>query len=865
MRGVGTTSWWVRASRGSGPGRLRETGGNAGQVGAGRPARRRPRAHLVRLTVLAMVAAVLPLAGAVLAQPAEAATTCPSGGCTVNVSGFDFTSNTALNDFTYIVNVDNSKLPSDPLSLSHGEQQPDRRRGRPAPRTTVHLPRRPLPDLGARRTTTRCGASTSPCPTPRPPTARSTHGSTSPSRATRTRCRWARSASSSSTTTPGPTAPRTPRRPALKGFKVGLEEQTAQRRHRRLQQQAAAAAASCLTDATGFVQINDLGPGHVLHRRARRRTAPATRDPDSRWYADHHHRRRPAAAGRRRGGRDGTGAPGEQLWEPPNNRTAYWFGFVCTPQPFDRQRAPARSPAGAELGGVGAVHHRHLRRPGREPVRRAVATPPPTDRLRRPRRRARQLRHPERARRRLQPADLGRAAQLHHAVQAGARRRRADRRRQRHRRRRRGRHRRVPLVRLARRHVYKDTNNNGKYDAGVDPPIPNTDVDQRWRDGSIKESTVTDAERPLRVPDRRGRRARPVDHQRAGLRPLLRLPRAVGARRAHRRRDPVVRRRATRDPGEPVRPDRPGRRPADQPAPDSRATAPRSTGASATTRPAQPGQIVGITYFATTRNEFDARMPGARGLRAGHPRRDRLPREPRTRTASRTPPTTSSSTSTSPTTGSSPTRPRTRRRTATRSRRTATRSGTSRATTSPASSTRTSARTASRCRSTASRPRTAPSTAATPSPTTARTATTSPPTTAPASSGDDPVPLVAGTYITHAIMPKDATDTRACNPVRPRARRPRTSPRRRAPSRAAAPAASTAPCKRGGRQRRPRQHTSRTAIPPPPCTGDDHVIDQSTLTPRSNYYGNGRRARAAVRQAARRPEHRARTRTPTST
>ena len=28
------------------------------------------------------------------------------------------------------------------------------------------------------------------------------------------------------------------------------------------------------------------------------------------------------------------------------------------------------------------------------------------------------------------------------------------------------------------------------------------------------------------------------------------------------------------------------------------------------------------------------------------------------------------------------------------------------------------------------------------------------------------------------------------------------------------------------------------AIPPPPCTGDDHVIDQSTLTPRSNYYGS---------------------------
>src|SRR5262249_40913677 len=33
-------------------------------------------------------------------------------------------------------------------------------------------------------------------------------------------------------------------------------------------------------------------------------------------------------------GADGTGAPGEQLWEAPNIRTAYWFGFVCAPRPF---------------------------------------------------------------------------------------------------------------------------------------------------------------------------------------------------------------------------------------------------------------------------------------------------------------------------------------------------------------------------------------------------------------------------------------------------------------------------------------------------------------------------------------------------
>ena len=37
-------------------------------------------------------------------------------------------------------------------------------------------------------------------------------------------------------------------------------------------------------------------------------------------------------------GSDGTGAPGEQLWEPPNNRTAYWFGFVCSPHAVRERR-----------------------------------------------------------------------------------------------------------------------------------------------------------------------------------------------------------------------------------------------------------------------------------------------------------------------------------------------------------------------------------------------------------------------------------------------------------------------------------------------------------------------------------------------
>ncbi len=39
-------------------------------------------------------------------------------------------------------------------------------------------------------------------------------------------------------------------------------------------------------------------------------------------------------------------------------------------------------------------------------------------------------------------------------------------------------------------YVYKDINGNGMMDPG-EPTIGNTDMDQRWRDGSIKESTFT--------------------------------------------------------------------------------------------------------------------------------------------------------------------------------------------------------------------------------------------------------------------------------------------------------------------------------------------------------------------------------------
>ena len=41
--------------------------------------------------------------------------------------------------------------------------------------------------------------------------------------------------------------------------------------------------------------------------------------------------------------------------------------------------------------------------------------------------------------------------------------------------------------------VYKDIERQrASTTPGIDAPIPNTDMDQRWRDGSIKEGTFTD-------------------------------------------------------------------------------------------------------------------------------------------------------------------------------------------------------------------------------------------------------------------------------------------------------------------------------------------------------------------------------------
>lgn len=117
----------------------RTTWGHWGSV----PRRLRRRPGLARAAVAVFVAGLLPgllSLSAARAPRAEAApATCGAGGCAVTVDARDFTSGDPLASFSYIVNVDNTKLPNDPLALNTESNSPIVRVG-DQDRRTVNLP-----------------------------------------------------------------------------------------------------------------------------------------------------------------------------------------------------------------------------------------------------------------------------------------------------------------------------------------------------------------------------------------------------------------------------------------------------------------------------------------------------------------------------------------------------------------------------------------------------------------------------------------------------------------------------------------------------------------------------------------------------
>ena len=78
------------------------------------------------------------------------------------------------------------------------------------------------------------------------------------------------------------------------------------------------------------MQLDNLGPATYFID-VHPPEGPCNADPTSQWYQTTTIDGGLQLLASVEEGSDGTGAPGEQLWEAPNNRTAYWFGFVCSP------------------------------------------------------------------------------------------------------------------------------------------------------------------------------------------------------------------------------------------------------------------------------------------------------------------------------------------------------------------------------------------------------------------------------------------------------------------------------------------------------------------------------------------------------
>jgi hypothetical protein len=149
----------------------------------------------------------------------------------------------------------------------------------------------------------------------------------------------------------------------LPGFQASLDEQTGSEVHVDYHNNpicsvpesgdpAPGSWPGCKTDADGFVQIDDLSPATyfidvqppVHHDGSNVR---CNQHANSRWFQTTTIDGGFQLVAPTEEGSDGTGAPGEQLWEPADKRTAYWFGFVCAPQTFKDNLGGAYNPATA--------------------------------------------------------------------------------------------------------------------------------------------------------------------------------------------------------------------------------------------------------------------------------------------------------------------------------------------------------------------------------------------------------------------------------------------------------------------------------------------------------------------------------------
>jgi large repetitive protein len=581
--------------------------------------RPRPRraSFLLTLAIAALFVLVLNVSGA------AAASACPSGGCAVMIDARDFASGNALASFNFVVNLDNTKLPSDPKALSTESNSPVVAEGSDDHKT-VHLPAgRYL--VSARSLDHKMWGNYFTLPDDADSSGNLTvridlteQSADHPLPLGKIRVfvfndnTWTNGAPDTEET-------------GLNGFQVGLTEQTDSAVTVDYNNDPLCGGVCHTAGAganAGFVEIPNLGPATYnidVHPPDSCDPAnPSAPSGPGHWYQTTTIDGGLSLQAPTEEGADGTGAPGEQLWEAPNVRTAYWFGFVCGPRNFS-------APGTGEITGtarnwvewapytVGTFTD-----PVENPlVALSDATTDSTVYVGRGDGAGNfdiqnvpagdynlavwdeQLNYIMR----FKPVhiDPGASVSVDETGDDGS-----------------------TGLGVSRWFgwldgtVYKDTNGNGKFDDG-EPRIGNTDMDQRWRDGSIKESTTTDPTGHYEYPTAEGGALGRWFINEQGFARFSAFP---GASTRDERTDAVT-------PSCVVEP--PATAPANPCVPNSQGggllvnqsvlEGHRTTvDWGKRDYPAgTPGQIVGITYFATTRNEFDARFQAHEDYEAAIP------------------------------------------------------------------------------------------------------------------------------------------------------------------------------------------------------------------------------------------------------
>jgi hypothetical protein len=361
---------------------------------------------------------------------------------------------------------------------------------------------------------------------------------------------------------------------------------------------------TCVTNNQGFVEIPNLGPATYFIY-VNPPNGPCNSDPSSQWYQTTTIDGGFNLIAPVEEGSDGTGAPGEQLWEPPNARTAYWYGFVCAPKPFPTTGTGEITGQASNWAEWAPYTTGTYNEPVENPFV-AVSDANTGQTLYVGRGDAagnfdiqnvpagsyilsvwdEQLSYIIRFKN--LTVDAGETVDVNDVGDDG-----------------------VAGIGVSRWFgwldgtVYKDVNNNGRYDSGTDTPLANTGMDNRWRDGSIKDVATTDPSGYYQYPNAEGGFLGRWFINEQGFTQLSAYP---GPSMHDEHTGAVTPSCAVDPPAVPANPcvptDQGGGLLSNQLLTEGhRATVdwgkrdyPAGT----------PGQIVGVTYFATTRNEFQA-------------------------------------------------------------------------------------------------------------------------------------------------------------------------------------------------------------------------------------------------------------------